>query len=330
MQREDKSDGLSGSSGGAGCTEGSRVVGPDVILLAAQDLTYPGGRLSLVTQFCHLRGRQTLVGEGRRSQRIDSPPAPLVGSSGPVSRSCSKSFAELSRGSSAWRRGSQLAAPRAVRLRRPTDGGSAGGLALPTAEEVVGPARRAPRRPAAAACSSKRGARERAWAAVPGSRWFSGLRGAPFGAAPWRGPGCRRSRPGGFGWAPEGPGSAEPWPARCGTSDGRRNRVGSRTRKKALLPRTFGGKIRARSWALPGTRSRTEGLVRSRALVEPRARHEPHVGAAPGTQLFSSGPGSPRWTRPRRLAQRCLPARWRQSPRARRRSAPRRRHRTEP
>ena len=35
----------------------------------------------------------------------------------------------------------------------------------------------------------------------------------------------------------------------------------------------------------------TEGLEGSRALVEPRARHEPHVGAAPGTLVFSSGPG---------------------------------------
>ena len=68
VQREDKSDGLSGSSGGAGCTEGSRVEGPDVILLAARDLTYPGGRLGLEFQFCHLPGLRVHVGEGRCRQ----------------------------------------------------------------------------------------------------------------------------------------------------------------------------------------------------------------------------------------------------------------------
>ena len=39
VQREDKSDGLFGSSGGAGCIEDSRVVDPDVILRASQRLT---------------------------------------------------------------------------------------------------------------------------------------------------------------------------------------------------------------------------------------------------------------------------------------------------
>ena len=39
VQREVKSDGLFGSSGGAGCIEDSRAVGPDVILRTSQRLT---------------------------------------------------------------------------------------------------------------------------------------------------------------------------------------------------------------------------------------------------------------------------------------------------
>ena len=80
------------------------------------------------------------------------------------------------------------------------------------------PGRGPPRCFAAAACSSKRGAREGAGCARAQVRGrFSGLRGAPFGAASWYGPGCGRFQPGGFGWAPEGPGLQGPRPERRGT-----------------------------------------------------------------------------------------------------------------
>ena len=72
VQREDKSDGLFGSSGGAGCIEDSRVVGPDVILLAAQDLITLEDAWVSFPRFCHLRGQPAHVGE------VDSPPARMM------------------------------------------------------------------------------------------------------------------------------------------------------------------------------------------------------------------------------------------------------------
>ena len=100
VQREDKSDGLLGSSGGAGCIEDSRAVGPDVILRASQRLTPWRTAGAHIHSFVTCADSKRMWERGVGASKIDSPPARTTGAQ---FQSCSKPNAVRGRGPAARR-----------------------------------------------------------------------------------------------------------------------------------------------------------------------------------------------------------------------------------